>query len=176
MKSQKIWIKSNDFDKMESIYSLLLEFWRGMMLATGDFMKMLFWSFWLTMARVKNLRLKSASFVSYVFLLVGSLNFKLQWRIFFYACIGRMCVYRCMLVGGGVCERVYVCECVSSAWHRLLVYFIELNMDGGDGWMDGLKACEYASTQHTRTHTHTHATGICSFLCIGMHKLLYTFL
>lgn len=33
-----------------------------MMIETGDFMKMLFLSFWLTMARVRNVQLKTASF------------------------------------------------------------------------------------------------------------------
>lgn len=92
----KILLNGNIIDWMEFIYLILRSILQWMMLQTGDYMKMLFLSFWLTMARVINVRLKTASFfqimVAYFFLLT------------YY-------VY--------VCVRVFVC-CMSLA--RLAVY------------------------------------------------------
>lgn len=100
---QKIWTKTDKFDKMELIYLLLMEFWRWMILVTGDFMKMLFRSFWLTMARVKNVRLKSASIVS-------SFSFS-RTHIRNYSCVSFFLLRLCR------CIRVCVCVCSCACVH-----------------------------------------------------------
>lgn len=48
--------------QMAYIYLVLLNNLQKMMLQTGDFIKMLFLSFWLTMARVINVQLKTACY------------------------------------------------------------------------------------------------------------------
>lgn len=125
------------------IYLLLMEFWRWMILVTGDFMKMLFRSFWLTMARVKNVRLKSASFVS-------SFSFFSHTHVQNYSCVSFFSLL-CM------------CEYSMASLACLLVYL------SWDGWMVGMMVVWIESMWIRKHTTHMHKRFFARFfLCIGM--------